>query len=77
MGSQSVARKARPDTAEAFDGTVISAGVSGIYQFHAPRELGLKARVFETDTGVAARRFSCNRACGSHSRRRSWIFWPA
>jgi cation diffusion facilitator CzcD-associated flavoprotein CzcO len=77
MGSQSVVRKTRPDTAAAFDGIVIGAGVSGIYQFYTPRELGLKARVFETGTGVAARRFPCDRARNSRNRRRSWIFWPA
>src|SRR5262245_41009408 len=35
-----------------FDCIIIGAGISGLYQLHRPRELGLRVRVFETGTGV-------------------------
>jgi cation diffusion facilitator CzcD-associated flavoprotein CzcO len=35
-----------------FDATVIGAGISGMYQLHLLRELGLNVRVFEAGTGV-------------------------
>src|SRR5476649_226492 len=35
-----------------YDAIVIGAGISGLYQLHKLRELGLKVRVFETGTGV-------------------------
>ena len=50
--SQTVPRQAEPDTAAEFDAIVIGAGVSGLYQLHKLRELGLRARVFEAGTGV-------------------------
>ena len=40
------------DRALDFDAVVIGAGVSGLYQLYKLRELGLRARVFETGTGV-------------------------
>src|SRR5271163_2518938 len=50
--SQTVARKAEIDTDGEFDAVVIGAGVSGLYQLYKLRELGLRARVFESGTGV-------------------------
>jgi len=35
-----------------FDAIVIGAGVSGLYQLYTLRQLGLRARVFETGTGL-------------------------
>ena len=35
-----------------FDAVIIGAGVSGLYQLHRLRQLGLRARVFESGTGV-------------------------
>src|SRR5437588_563175 len=35
-----------------YDAIVIGAGISGLYQLHKLRELGLKVRVFESGTGV-------------------------
>ncbi|TBR30576.1 MAG: NAD(P)/FAD-dependent oxidoreductase [Reyranella sp.] len=35
-----------------FDAIIIGAGMSGLFQLHRLRELGLKARVFEAGTGV-------------------------
>jgi cation diffusion facilitator CzcD-associated flavoprotein CzcO len=35
-----------------FDCIIIGAGISGLYQLHRLRELGLRVRVFETGTGV-------------------------
>jgi len=46
------ARSVETDPISEFDAIVIGAGVSGLYQLYKLRELGLKARVFETGTGV-------------------------
>ena len=35
-----------------YDAIIIGAGMSGIYQLHRLRELGLRVRVFEEGTGV-------------------------
>src|SRR3712207_6511858 len=35
-----------------FDAIVIGAGMSGMYQLHRLRELGMRVRVFEAGTGV-------------------------
>ena len=51
-GSPSTARDGEGDLALDFDAVVIGAGVSGLYQLHKLRELGLKVRVFETGSGV-------------------------
>ncbi|MFN4090604.1 MAG: flavin-containing monooxygenase [Alphaproteobacteria bacterium] len=40
------------ETALDFDAIVIGAGISGMYQLHRLRELGLRVRVFEAGTGV-------------------------
>ena len=49
---QAAAQKASADPSTDFDAIIIGAGVSGLYQLYKLRELGLKARVFETGTGV-------------------------
>ncbi len=51
-GLQTVARNVAADPAEDFDAVIIGAGVSGLYQLHRLRQLGLKVRVFESGTGV-------------------------
>ena len=43
-------RKAEP--ALDFDAVIIGAGVSGLYQLYRLRQLGIRARVFETGSGV-------------------------
>jgi cation diffusion facilitator CzcD-associated flavoprotein CzcO len=43
---------ADPGAVERFDAIIIGAGVSGLYQLHRLRELGLRVRVFETGSGV-------------------------
>ena len=50
--SQAEARSIRADEAVNFDAVIIGAGVSGLYQLHRLRELGMKVRVFEAGTGV-------------------------
>ncbi len=35
-----------------YDAIIIGAGISGLYQLHLLRQLGMKVRVFETGTGV-------------------------
>jgi cation diffusion facilitator CzcD-associated flavoprotein CzcO len=51
-GLQTAARNVAGDPAEDFDTVIIGAGVSGLYQLHRLRQLGLKVRVFESGTGV-------------------------
>ena len=53
-GSQPPSRdgNADPGPVESFDAIIIGAGVSGLYQLHRLRELGLRVRVFETGSGV-------------------------
>jgi cation diffusion facilitator CzcD-associated flavoprotein CzcO len=34
------------------DAVIVGAGISGMYQLHKLREIGLTAKVFETGTGV-------------------------
>jgi len=45
---------AEPERSEAldFDAIVVGAGISGLYQLHLLRQLGMRVRVFETGTGV-------------------------
>src|SRR5689334_24277373 len=43
--------RGRPEVA-AYDAIVIGAGISGMYQLHRLRGLGLRARVFEAADGV-------------------------
>jgi len=50
-GLQTAARNAAADPAEDFDAVIIGAGVSGLYQLHRLRQLGLKLRVFESGVG--------------------------
>src|SRR4051795_12555348 len=40
------------DTALDFDAVIIGAGVSGLYQLYKLRQLGMRARVFESGSGV-------------------------
>jgi cation diffusion facilitator CzcD-associated flavoprotein CzcO len=47
-----VAAEGKTDAACDFDAIIVGAGVSGLYQLHKLRELGLQVRVFETGTGV-------------------------
>src|SRR5882762_11262745 len=46
--------QAPPDAAPAlvYDAIIIGAGMSGMYQLHRLRELGMRVRVFEAGTGV-------------------------
>src|SRR5205085_9857756 len=37
-----------------YDAIIVGAGMSGLYQLYRLRELGMKVRVFEAATGVAA-----------------------
>ena len=48
----SVAHKPNTEATADFDAIIIGAGVSGLYQLYKLRELGMKVRVFETDTNV-------------------------
>ena len=52
IGLQTAARNVEADPGADFDAVIIGAGVSGLYQLHRLRQLGLKVRVFESGTGV-------------------------
>ena len=51
-GSPAIPDGTSRETGLDFDAIVIGAGVSGLYQLYRLRELGLKARVFETGSAV-------------------------
>ena len=44
-----VATESAPGT---YDAVIIGAGISGMYQLHLLRKMGLSVRVYETGTGV-------------------------
>src|SRR5512141_3325781 len=46
--------RAQPEATPAldYDAIIIGAGMSGMYQLHRLRELGMRVRVFEAGTGV-------------------------
>jgi len=71
--SQAVAHKVEADTATDFDAVIIGAGVSGLYQLYKLRELGLRARVFETGTGVGGTWY-WNRYPGARFDSESWTY---
>ena len=50
--TRTLSASSRADETQSFDAIVIGAGVSGLYQLHKLREIGLKVRVFEAGTGV-------------------------
>ena len=51
-GSQAAAPNGKGDGLLDFDAVIIGAGVSGLYQLHKLRQIGLRVRIFETGTGV-------------------------
>jgi len=71
--SQAVAHKAWMDPSTEFDAIIIGAGVSGLYQLYKLRELGLKARVFESGTGVGGTWY-WNRYPGARFDSESWTY---
>ena len=50
--SQTATRCAKAAPVLDFDAVIIGAGVSGLYQLYRLRELGLRARILETGSGV-------------------------
>jgi cation diffusion facilitator CzcD-associated flavoprotein CzcO len=58
----------RPAGAPRYDVLVIGAGLSGMYQLHRVRQLGLAARVFEAGTGVGGTSRAGRRAPSSPMR---------
>jgi cation diffusion facilitator CzcD-associated flavoprotein CzcO len=73
MPSLAVAHKGKADTATDFDAIIIGAGVSGLYQLYRLRELGLRARVFETGSGVGGTWY-WNRYPGARFDSESWTY---
>jgi cation diffusion facilitator CzcD-associated flavoprotein CzcO len=71
--SQRHAHGAELDTGAEFDAAIIGAGVSGLYQLHTLRELGLTVRVFETGTGVGGTWY-WNRYPGARFDSESWTY---
>src|SRR5271155_997723 len=72
-GSPAVLKGTSTETATDFDAIVIGAGVSGLYQLHKLRELGLKVRVFEPGTGVGGTWY-WNRYPGARFDSESWTY---
>ena len=56
-----------------YDAIVIGAGISGMYQLHRLRELGLRARVFEAGDGVGGTWY-WNRYPGARFDSESWTY---
>ena len=72
-GSPALRNATSTQTAADFDAIVIGAGVSGLYQLHKLRELGLKVRVFETGTSVGGTWY-WNRYPGARFNSESWTY---
>jgi cation diffusion facilitator CzcD-associated flavoprotein CzcO len=70
---QAVTHRAETGSGTDFDAVIIGAGVSGLYQLYRMRELGLKARVFETGTGVGGTWY-WNRYPGARFDSESWTY---
>jgi cation diffusion facilitator CzcD-associated flavoprotein CzcO len=65
---------ASPETqAQHYDALIIGAGMSGLYQLHRLRELGLTVRVLETGTGVGGTWY-WNRYPGARFDSESWSY---
>jgi cation diffusion facilitator CzcD-associated flavoprotein CzcO len=71
--SQVLEREAETDATTVFDAIIIGAGVSGLYQLYKLRELGLRARVFETGTNVGGTWY-WNRYPGARFDSESWTY---
>ena len=77
MMSQATATSASDPGADAgparFDAIIIGAGISGLYQLHKLRQLGLSARVFEAGGGVGGTWY-WNRYPGARFDSESWTY---
>jgi cation diffusion facilitator CzcD-associated flavoprotein CzcO len=71
--SLALERDAKTEATTDFDAIIIGAGVSGLYQLYKLRELGLKARVFETGTNVGGTWY-WNRYPGARFDSESWTY---
>src|SRR4029453_13284399 len=60
-------------SATAYDVIVIGAGISGMYQLHRLRGLGLRTRVFEAGSGVGGK-WHWNRYLGARFDSESWPY---
>jgi cation diffusion facilitator CzcD-associated flavoprotein CzcO len=69
----SAAPGARTDAIADFDAIIIGAGVSGLYQLHQLRQLGLRTIVFETGTNVGGTWY-WNRYPGARFDSESWTY---
>jgi len=72
-GSPAIPDGTSRETGLDFDAIVIGAGVSGLYQLYRLRELGLKARVFETGSAVGGTWY-WNRYPGARFDSESWTY---
>jgi cation diffusion facilitator CzcD-associated flavoprotein CzcO len=64
---------AAPERSGAYDAIVIGAGISGMYQLHRLRGLGLRVRVFEAGDGVGGTWY-WNRYPGARFDSESWTY---
>ena len=73
VGLQAAAENVRPQTSPEFDTIVIGAGVSGLYQLHKLRQLGLRVRAFEAGSNVGGTWY-WNRYPGARFDSESWTY---
>src|SRR6267142_2695066 len=71
--SQAAAHQAWTDPSADFDAIIIGTGVSGLYQLYKLRDLGMRARVFETGTNVGGTWY-WNRYPGARFDSESWTY---
>ena len=70
--SQEKPNSASSSAGERYDAIIIGAGMSGMYQLHRLRELGLSVRVFEAGEGVGGTWY-WNRYPGARFDSESWL----
>jgi len=68
-----IADRLDPAADAAYDAIVIGAGISGIYQLHRLRELGMRARVFEAGSDIGGTWY-WNRYPGARFDSESWSY---
>jgi cation diffusion facilitator CzcD-associated flavoprotein CzcO len=71
--SPDVAQRPQPESATDYDAIIIGAGISGMFMLYRLRELGMRARVFETGTGIGGTWY-WNRYPGARFDSESWTY---
>ncbi len=71
--AQTVAQKPTTDATAEFDAIIIGAGISGMYQLYRLRELGMRAKVFESGGDIGGTWY-WNRYPGARFDSESWSY---